>query len=67
MAQTGQALNVTDVYNDPRFNAEVDEEVSATICLLEAIKTKFKFLDRIHHSFHILSTNNNKRISDWSD
>lgn len=27
VAQTGQTLNVTDVYNDPRFNPEVDEEV----------------------------------------
>ena len=27
VAQTGEALNVSDVYNDPRFNADVDEEV----------------------------------------
>ena len=29
VAETGVAVNVTDVYNDPRFNAEVDEEVGA--------------------------------------
>ena len=29
VAETGVAVNVTDVYNDPRFNAEVDEEVSS--------------------------------------
>ena len=27
VAETGQPLNVSDVYNDPRFNPEVDEEV----------------------------------------
>lgn len=27
VAETGEPLNVWDVYNDPRFNAEVDEEV----------------------------------------
>ena len=27
VAETGEPLNVSDVYNDPRFNAEVDEEV----------------------------------------
>ena len=29
VAETGVAVNVTDVYNDPRFNAEVDEEVGS--------------------------------------
>ena len=27
VAETGEPLNVSDVYNDPRFNADVDEEV----------------------------------------
>lgn len=27
VAETGEALNVSDVYTDPRFNPEVDEEV----------------------------------------
>ena len=27
VAETGQPLNVSDVYNDPRFNPDVDEEV----------------------------------------
>ena len=30
VAETGQPLNVSDVYNDPRFNAEVDEMTGYT-------------------------------------
>ena len=30
VAKTGEPLNVSDVYNDPRFNAEVDEKVRET-------------------------------------
>merc|ERR1711936_988068 len=30
VAETGEALNVSDVYNDPRFNADVDEETGYT-------------------------------------
>ena len=37
VAQTGQALNVTDVYNDPRFNSEVDEEVHTMVCQIICI------------------------------
>ena len=31
VAETGEALNVSDVYNDPRFNPVVDEEVGIVI------------------------------------
>ena len=30
VAETGKPLNVSDVYNDPRFNAEVDEMTGYT-------------------------------------
>ena len=31
VAETGESVNVSDVYNDPRFNPEVDEEVIKNI------------------------------------
>ena len=44
VAETGVAVNVTDVYNDPRFNAEVDEEVSTwarvDTCSVDTVVTR---------------------------
>ena len=40
VAETGEALNVSDVYNDPRFNPEVDEEVQfVTIMVIDVYES----------------------------
>ena len=38
VAETGEPLNVSDVYNDPRFNPDVDEMVDDNSCLSLTVK-----------------------------
>ena len=70
VAETGEPLNVSDVYNDPRFNADVDEEVKRK---REREQGLFYFvifvccLDWLHHSLHLLSTNHHQGDIDRSD
>ena len=66
MAETGESVNVSDVYNDPRFNPEVDEEVRHGKYLRSLMKI-FHVSDWLHHTFHLLSSNNNQRNIDWCD
>ena len=56
VAETGEALNVSDVYNDPRFNPEVDEEVKFVTIRGHWCLT-LNLLDWLHHSLGLLSSN----------
>ena len=64
VAETGESVNVSDVYNDPRFNPEVDEEVRHGKYLTSLMKI-FHASDWLHHTFHLLSPDNNPRNIDW--
>ena len=37
VAETGEPLNVSDVYNDPRFNPDVDEMVDEIMIVLVSL------------------------------
>ena len=47
---------MSDVYNDPRFNPEVDEEVDMLFNCSIMLGSNLLFLDWLHHSLHLLSS-----------
>ena len=57
VAETGETLNVSDVYNDPRFNPEVDEEVDFFTDFFCAYNIELEsFKDWLHNSLDLLSS-----------